>query len=46
MDTIDAEDNFRADFLSQTHVDFMVAYLELMRQREAAIIDNFLKEKS
>jgi hypothetical protein len=45
MAEIQTENTFPADFLSQTHLDFMVDYLELMQQKEAAVIDQFLKEK-
>lgn len=43
---MDCENNFAAEFLSSAHLDFIVGYLELERQREQAAIDALLKEKS
>jgi hypothetical protein len=42
---MDTENNF-LEFLSQTHYDFMVGFLELERQREAAVMNEFLEKKS
>jgi hypothetical protein len=46
MDTIEAENNFPPDFLSQAHLDFMVGFLEIQAQREQAVIDAFLREEA
>jgi hypothetical protein len=46
MDTIEMENNFPPDFLSQANLDFLTGFLEMQLQKEAIIIDQFLKEKS
>jgi hypothetical protein len=45
MDSIQMENNFPAEFLSQAHYDFLVGYLEFERVRDAAILSQFLREK-
>ena len=42
---MESENNFPADFLSQTHLDYMVDYLELEAQRDAAILAQFLEDR-
>jgi hypothetical protein len=46
MDQIEMESNFDTDFLSDVHRDFLIGWLEFERLRDAAILDQFLKEKS
>jgi ribonuclease HIII len=38
-------ENNLVEWLSETHGQFILAYLEREQQREAAIIDRFLAEK-
>jgi len=46
MDMIESANNFPADFLSQAHLHFIASYMELEAKRDAAVLDQFLKEKS
>jgi hypothetical protein len=39
------QNNFPAEFLCQAHYGFMLGYVELMRQKEAAIIDAFFERQ-
>jgi hypothetical protein len=44
MDTIEAESSW-CEMLSEAHYQYILAWMERARAKEAAAIDNFLKEK-
>jgi hypothetical protein len=45
METAIVENNFLT-FLSESHYDFMVRFLELEQQREEAVLDNFFLNRA
>ena len=42
---MEAENNFPPDFLSQSHLEFMIDWMEFEERQSAAIINDFLSRK-